>query len=80
MVLFSFPLPRRGGEALSAAEVAIVGALLRGDSNAEIARERGRSIRTVEHQVAAIFRKLRVRSRAELAARWSAYLRGASDV
>jgi DNA-binding CsgD family transcriptional regulator len=42
--------------------------LLRGLSNAEIARQRGRSERTVAHQVDRLFRRLRVGSRAELVA------------
>ncbi len=42
--------------------------LLRGLSNAEIARLRGRSERTVAHQVDSIYRRLRVGSRAELIA------------
>jgi DNA-binding NarL/FixJ family response regulator len=42
--------------------------LLEGKRNADIARERGTSVRTVANQVAAIFRKLKVRSRAELVA------------
>ena len=40
--------------------------LLGGLSSEDIARERGRSVRTVENQVASIFRKLGVRSRREL--------------
>jgi DNA-binding CsgD family transcriptional regulator len=42
--------------------------LLRGLSNAEIARLRGRSERTVAHQVDRLYRRLRVGSRAELMA------------
>ncbi|HET8725086.1 MAG TPA: LuxR C-terminal-related transcriptional regulator [Anaeromyxobacteraceae bacterium] len=42
--------------------------LLRGLSNAEIARLRRRSERTVAHQVDSIYRRLRVGSRAELIA------------
>src|SRR5262245_36406460 len=46
-------------------------ALLEGLSNAEIACLRGSASRTVANQIAAIYRKLGVRSRAELAARWA---------
>jgi len=42
--------------------------LLRGFSNAEIARQRRRSERTVAHQVDSLYRRLRVGSRAELIA------------
>ncbi len=54
---------------LTTAEREIVRALLSGKSNAEIARERGSAERTVANQVASAYRKLAVRSRAELAAR-----------
>ena len=40
-----------------------------GRSNGEIAAARGRSVRTIANQVAAIFRKLGVGSRLELARR-----------
>jgi DNA-binding CsgD family transcriptional regulator len=42
--------------------------LLRGFSNAEIARQRRRSERTVAHQVDSLFRRFHVGSRAELIA------------
>jgi DNA-binding NarL/FixJ family response regulator len=54
---------------LSSAERAVAEAVLRGCSHAEIARERGSSPRTVANQLAGAFRKLGVRSRAELAAK-----------
>lgn len=53
---------------LTAAERAVFVGLVRGDSNAEIARERGTSMRTVANQVASIFRKAGVHSRSELLA------------
>lgn len=59
------PLP----DALTAGERAIVASILAGMSNAAIAERRGTSARTVANQIASIFRKLGVRSRAELAAR-----------
>ena len=49
---------------------ALGGTVLAGLANAAIARRRGTSARTVANQVASIFRKLGVQSRAELAARW----------
>ncbi len=53
---------------LTPAERAILSALLRGLSNAEIARTRGTSRNTIVNQVGSIFRKLGVRSRSELQA------------
>jgi DNA-binding NarL/FixJ family response regulator len=53
---------------LTPAERAVATRLLEGASNAEIARERGTSERTVVNQVAKIFRKAGVTSRVELAA------------
>jgi DNA-binding NarL/FixJ family response regulator len=58
------PLP----ENLSAAERGVVQALLAGRSNLEIARLRGTSVKTVGNQLHAIYRKLGVSSRNELAA------------
>jgi DNA-binding CsgD family transcriptional regulator len=54
---------------LTVAEYGVVRLILEGLSNAEIARARGSSPRTVANQIAAVFRKLGVRSRAELAAK-----------
>jgi DNA-binding NarL/FixJ family response regulator len=58
-------------ERLSRAEREVVELLLSGASNAEIARQRGTSARTVANQAASIFRKLGVGSRMELAHRLS---------
>jgi len=69
LVLLSFP---RGSDAMSkltAAERQVALAILAGYSNVEIARMRGSAPRTIANQVATMFRKLGVRSRAELAAR-----------
>ena len=54
---------------LTEAERSVVQGIMGGGTNAEIARRRGTSTRTVVNQVAAIFRKLNCRSRAELVAR-----------
>lgn len=54
-------------EGLTSAEKEIVVHVLEGRSNAEIARARGTSARTVANQLAAVFRKLGVQSRSELA-------------
>jgi len=56
---------------LTAAEAEVARAVLRGESNAEIARVRRVSERTVRNQLSSIFEKLDVGSRAELAARLS---------
>jgi DNA-binding NarL/FixJ family response regulator len=53
---------------LTGAEREVALAALRGLSNEEIARARGTSKRTVANQLAALYRKLGVGSRAELAA------------
>jgi len=53
--------------ALSVAEREVVALALEGRSNLEIAGARGTSARTVANQLASIFRKLAVGSRAELA-------------
>jgi DNA-binding NarL/FixJ family response regulator len=63
---------------LSDAERKVALAALAGLSNAAIARRRGTSPRTVANQLAALYRKLGVRSRTELAARM-AQSRSAAD-
>lgn len=55
-------------DVLTGAERQVLGLLLEGLTNAAIARARGTALRTVANQVAAIFAKLGVGSRAELAA------------
>jgi DNA-binding CsgD family transcriptional regulator len=56
---------------LTSAEREVVALVRGGLSNGEIARRRGRSVRTVANQVASIFGKLGVGSRAQLVARLS---------
>jgi DNA-binding CsgD family transcriptional regulator len=51
---------------VSSAQREVMGLILAGLSNAEIARIRRRSVHTVAHQVDAIFRRLGVGSRLEL--------------
>jgi DNA-binding NarL/FixJ family response regulator len=58
--------------ALTSTERAIFSALLSGQSNPQIAASRGRALRTIANQVAAIFHKLGVSSRAELVLKFSA--------
>jgi DNA-binding CsgD family transcriptional regulator len=67
-VLLSFPRAPSATSGLTPAEREVALAVLAGLSNADIARARGSSARTVANQVASVFRKLGVRSRAELAA------------
>jgi DNA-binding CsgD family transcriptional regulator len=56
---------------LSQAEAAVLQLVREGLSNAEIAARRGRSPRTIANQVARIFRRLGVGSRAEIFARFA---------
>lgn len=51
---------------LTSAENAVAHGVFRGLSDAEIAQERGASVRTVANQLRAIFRKLSIQSRSEL--------------
>jgi DNA-binding NarL/FixJ family response regulator len=53
---------------LTPVEKLVVRALLQGKTNRQIARERGVALSTVLNQLKAVFRKLRVASRWELAA------------
>jgi DNA-binding CsgD family transcriptional regulator len=62
--------------ALTPAERQIAERLVLGRSNAELARERGTSERTVANQVRAILEKTGTRSRAELTARLTSPLLG----
>jgi DNA-binding CsgD family transcriptional regulator len=59
----------RASQGLSAGESAVVALAARGRSNAEIARARNISPRTVANQLAASYRKLGVSGRRELRAR-----------
>lgn len=56
---------------LTRSEREVAGLVAEGLSSQAIATQRGRSVRTVENQIAAIYRKLRVGSRAELVVRLS---------
>ncbi|HEY1693815.1 MAG TPA: helix-turn-helix transcriptional regulator [Polyangiaceae bacterium] len=55
--------------ALTSAERAVAQGIVRGLSNAEIARARGTSVRTVANQVASLMRRLSAQSRGQVAAR-----------
>lgn len=66
-ILLSVPLrTESGAEPLTAAEREVAAMIVDGMSNAEIARARGKSVRTIANQVASAFRKLGVGSRVEL--------------
>ena len=67
-VLFVHPLSTATAAGLTSAEQEVVALLLDGHDNASIAAARKTSPRTTANQVASIFRKLGVASRAELAA------------
>jgi DNA-binding NarL/FixJ family response regulator len=56
--------------ALTEAERGVLRAILDGKTNAQIAAHRRTASRTVANQIAQLFRKMGVRSRAELAARY----------
>ena len=58
-----------GSRELSVAENDVAADAAAGLSNAAIARKRGRSTRTIANQLAAVYRKLGVSSRSELAVR-----------
>ncbi|MCK6552168.1 LuxR C-terminal-related transcriptional regulator [Myxococcota bacterium] len=69
LLVITYPLDAVIARAeLTPAERAIVEALLAAKATAEIAAERGRSERTIANQIASIYRKLGVGSRAELTA------------
>lgn len=68
LVVISLPVEARAQRpAMTLAEREITTDVLAGLSTAEIARRRGRSPRTIANQLASIYRKLGVASRAELA-------------
>lgn len=70
-VVMSLPAAATAGAdaVLSAAEVEVANDAAAGLSNLAIANKRGRSPRTIANQLASIYRKLGIASRAELAAR-----------
>ncbi len=71
-VLFVHALPIRTIAGLSPAEQEVLALVLDGHDNASIAAVRRTALRTVANQLASIFRKVGVSSRAELAAAISA--------
>jgi DNA-binding CsgD family transcriptional regulator len=70
LVVLSFAaIPAELPADLSAAEREVLRGLLQGETNAQVAARRQTAVRTAANQVASIFRKIGVTSRAELAAR-----------
>jgi DNA-binding NarL/FixJ family response regulator len=68
-VVLSFPVHVDAPtDSLTEAERAVIAGILQGKTNAQIAKDRGRAVRTIANQIASAFRKLSVRSRSELAA------------
>jgi len=65
-------IDERSIEDLTEAECHVTAQIVAGSTNADIAKRRGVSEYTVANQVQAIFRKLQVRSRSELAVRLQA--------
>jgi DNA-binding CsgD family transcriptional regulator len=63
-----------GPWSLTPAEREVAAAAVAGQSNQEIAAARRASTRTIANQLAAIYRKLGINSRAELAALWQGTL------
>ena len=63
------PVPRSGLDALTASELRVAGMAAEGRSNPEIAQALFVTVKTVEMHLSASYRKLDIRSRAELPAR-----------
>jgi DNA-binding NarL/FixJ family response regulator len=67
LIVLSYPRETRAPVAgLTPAEQGVLDLLRAGLSNTQVAAARGTSVRTVANQVASVFRKLGVQSRAEL--------------
>jgi DNA-binding CsgD family transcriptional regulator len=62
---------RAGGLALTQAERQVAGLVAAGHTNREVAAERYMGLRTVEAHLSAVYRKLGIRSRSELARAWA---------
>jgi DNA-binding CsgD family transcriptional regulator len=68
LIIVSFPLDEVRHDALTESEAIVIGHVLSGRTNDEIALIRGVSTRTVANQLRSAYRKLGVCSRAEAAA------------
>lgn len=65
-IVIELDAPQVLGQSLPAALRDVLEGIVRGESNAAIARRRRTSIRTVENQVALLLERFRARSRVEL--------------
>ena len=70
MLVFEWPEGRKEVQGLTDAERDVLARVVRGDSNAEIAKARKSSVRTVANQVASLLRKTRAKSRYDLIRRY----------
>ena len=70
MLVFEWPEARKEVEGLTDAERDVLARVARGASNAEIAKERKTSVRTVANQVASLLRKTSAKSRYDLIRRY----------
>lgn len=75
-LVFSWDAPAALPAELTAAERDVLDRIVHGDSNAEIARARSSSERTVANQVASLLRKTGAASRFELIRRYAGARRG----
>ena len=71
LLVFSWSTVAKAPPSLSAAEREVLARLVRGESNAAIARGRKTSVRTVANQVASVLRKTGAASRFELIRRFA---------
>jgi DNA-binding NarL/FixJ family response regulator len=71
-VVVGVPLELEHPPSLTPAEIAVARELVKGGSNAEIARSRGTAVRTVANQVASLLTKLGLDSRSQIAMRVAA--------
>ena len=62
---------RAGGLALTQAERQVAGLVAAGHTNRDVAAELYMGLRTVEAHLSAVYRKLGIRSRSELARAWA---------
>lgn len=74
LIVFSYPSPNAGdlpdaiAKRLTPAQIEVVRALLAGHGRSAIARDRGRSEKTIDRQIEAIHQRLHVSSLSELMA------------
>jgi DNA-binding CsgD family transcriptional regulator len=72
LAVFSWDVETEQAPVLTPAEAAVLRLVVDGASNAEIARARSTSVRTVANQVASLLRKLDAESRFDLVRRYGA--------